>query len=236
MSLAVREFLFGRSSRKLTLSEGEFFAENTLITILPEISSDRNLELISGQYPRFKKDRKMKVPIWLAVMLRRKKRCRIVPPEWMTERSLQEWLDKENPPNASAERVLESQTLEPTDFYYAEIAKIVLKHAEDEFRDTEKIRMLLEDIQQVRAQKIRKYVGLAIERDDVQMLMLENIASIEIAGIRHFMTATMDTFKQIGEAAEAVDAGSIEEDTTQQEESVESTGRQRKKLRRFQRA
>lgn len=46
--------------------------------------------MISGEFGPFRPNRKVKVPAWLAFMLRKKHMCSIVPPDYMDPDKLQE--------------------------------------------------------------------------------------------------------------------------------------------------
>lgn len=70
--------------RGLLPSETEYIAtETTMIEIVPRLSFDR-VRLLGGIYGPFRPPAKAKVPLWLAVNLRSKKKCDIVPPDWLT--------------------------------------------------------------------------------------------------------------------------------------------------------
>ncbi|KAJ3376783.1 DNA replication complex GINS protein PSF2, partial [Lobulomyces angularis] len=59
-----------------------FLAENELITVAPTVKLPI-LYLMGNNYGPFQPPLKEKVPIWLAILLRNRNKCRIVPPEWM---------------------------------------------------------------------------------------------------------------------------------------------------------
>ena len=55
--------------RAWTPQEGEFFAEETLIEIIPNFRGDR-LSFVSGEFGPFKPAKPVEVPLWLAVHLK----------------------------------------------------------------------------------------------------------------------------------------------------------------------
>ena len=65
-------------------TEMEYVASSeTIVDILPLISLDR-VRLLSGTYGPFQPPTRAQVPLWLAILLRKKRKCVIVPPEWLS--------------------------------------------------------------------------------------------------------------------------------------------------------
>lgn len=62
--------------------EIEFIGENRIISIIPSFSYDK-IYLICGEFGPFCAGLPLNVPLWLAIMLKQKHKCRIVPPDWM---------------------------------------------------------------------------------------------------------------------------------------------------------
>lgn len=62
--------------------EIEFIGENRLVSVIPNFTYDK-IYLICGEFGPFRAGLPMNVPLWLAVMLKQKQKCRIVPPDWM---------------------------------------------------------------------------------------------------------------------------------------------------------
>lgn len=62
--------------------EIEFIGENRIASIIPNFSYNK-IYLICGEFGPFRAGLPMNVPLWLAVMLKQKQKCRIVPPDWM---------------------------------------------------------------------------------------------------------------------------------------------------------
>lgn len=70
-------------------SEVEFLGEKRLVSIIPNFNLDV-IYLISGSVGPFRAGLPVKVPIWLAVYLKQKQKCRIINQEWMEVESLNE--------------------------------------------------------------------------------------------------------------------------------------------------
>ncbi|CAI8016185.1 DNA replication complex GINS protein PSF2 [Geodia barretti] len=63
-------------------AEVEFLAEKEQITIVPNFSENK-LYLISGEFGPFNPSMQTRVPLWLAINLRQRQKCHIVPPDWL---------------------------------------------------------------------------------------------------------------------------------------------------------
>lgn len=70
-------------------SEVEFLAEKQLVSIIPNFNLDI-IHLISGSVGPFRAGLPVKVPIWLAVYLKQKQKCRVINQEWMEVEGLNE--------------------------------------------------------------------------------------------------------------------------------------------------
>lgn len=68
-------------------SNAEFLGEKQLVNIVPNFNLDM-IYLISGSVGPFRAGLPVKVPIWLAVCLKQKQKCRIIGQEWMDIESL----------------------------------------------------------------------------------------------------------------------------------------------------
>ena len=70
-------------------SEIEFLAEKEPIDIVPNFTHSV-MHLIQGDVGPFRPGLPVKVPLWLAVNLRQRQRCRLVRPDWLTVDRLEE--------------------------------------------------------------------------------------------------------------------------------------------------
>lgn len=61
----------------------EFLAEDELIEIVPTFRYDQQLNLITGDFGPFRPSVPVKVPMWLAINLRRQNKCSIISPNWV---------------------------------------------------------------------------------------------------------------------------------------------------------
>ncbi|KZV69869.1 DNA replication complex GINS protein PSF2 [Peniophora sp. CONT] len=163
-------------------AELELIACEELIEIQPLIAMERTA-FISGAYGPLRPPLKAKIPIWMAVNLKLKKKCNIVPPDWLRPENLREKLQQETNNPGFSEMPLR----------FAEIAKVLLDVASDDVQESDKVRSLLKDIREVRQAKSRD----GLQNIDRSELALANFASMEINEIRPFYTRAMDIFTQL---------------------------------------
>uniref|UniRef100_A0A8C3PTM9 GINS complex subunit 2 n=1 Tax=Calidris pygmaea TaxID=425635 RepID=A0A8C3PTM9_9CHAR len=97
-------------------AEAEFLAEKELVTIVPNFSLDR-IHLIGGDLGPFNPGLPVEVPVWLAINLKQRQKCRLIPPEWMDVEKLEEIRDRE--------RKEDTFTPMPSP-YYMELTKLLL--------------------------------------------------------------------------------------------------------------
>lgn len=75
--------------------EIEFLAERKYVSIIPKFTSNNVLHLISGDVGPFRAGLPVVVPLWIAVNLKQRLKCRIIPPEWMNIEQLLEKKEEE---------------------------------------------------------------------------------------------------------------------------------------------
>lgn len=172
----------------VTPAELELIACEQLVEIIPLVAMERTV-FISGSYGPLRPPSKCKMPIWMATNLKLKKKCHIVPPDWLNVEFLQERLVRE--------------TSEPEfsqlPFRFAEVAKVLLDVAPDDFSNTDKIRSLLQDIREARQAKSRE----GLSKIDHSELSLPNLCSMEINEIRPVFVRAMGVLGQLVREPEA---------------------------------
>ncbi|TIB93979.1 DNA replication complex GINS protein psf2 [Wallemia mellicola] len=172
--------------QSLTPSELSFIATSeTVIEIVPNFSMGQ-IRLLSGIWGPFRPPSKSRVPLWLALDLKRRKRCSIVAPEWLTVDSLQERLKEETSNGQYADMP----------FRYLETAKAIIEVAGDDLDNAALIRSLLMDIRQARQTKSREGV---IKMNDTGMAMT-GISQLEINELRPFFVESFGVMRRLGGA------------------------------------
>jgi len=179
-----RKKLTGAQTRHWTPEENEFLAENEFIYILPFFSSPQ-FDLIHRKYGPFRPNTPVQVPIWLAVTLRKSKKCKIIPPDWLSPDNLKKCIEEEKNQVAFGQ----------LPFYYREIVKILLCECEDDLKDATNIRILIKDIEEVRKNKTN--LGLKQIEPSTYFIGLNNIGACEMSAIRYTVCKTLDLFHEI---------------------------------------
>lgn len=166
----------------------QFLAEKESIRILPNFRMAK-LKLIAQEVGPFLPQSPSTVPLWLAIFLRKQSRCRIIIPDWLTVDALTELakLEKEN------------EGYQKVHDRYLEVASLLLQYAADDFDDVNKVRSLLEDIQQVRMEKVRQGLEKTLQAK-ISLLNLSDLSTMEISQIRPFVLQSMRTFDKVSSA------------------------------------
>ncbi|PNH10467.1 DNA replication complex GINS protein PSF2 [Tetrabaena socialis] len=135
----------------LTPEELEFFAEHEKVVIIPNFSLNlpsSKLSCVEGTYGPFRPNIPVDVPLYLALALHRRGKCRIQPPPWMASDKLKEVLEEE--------RSI-SQYFQPVPQYYVEVSKMLFTEARAIFgsnNDVHEVQDLIEELKKVRNSKI----------------------------------------------------------------------------------
>jgi GINS complex subunit 2 len=187
-----------------------FLAGDEPVSIIPSFHHPEPLGLISGQVGPFRAGMDTVVPLWLAVMLRRRKLAKIIPPSWMDTEVLKEALRFERDPREAS-----FSSLLP--FRHAEIAQAILSACrsgsgtgassggsagDSEIPDADRIKLLLEDIATVRMDKIRRSVHtlssqiLSAESRVQPIIDVTNIGSVEMHSVKLFMTESFRNHRE----------------------------------------
>ena len=114
-------------------AEVEFLAENQTIQITPNFSHDR-LYLICGEVGPFRPGIPVQVPLWMAINLKQRQKCRLTAPEWMTVETLTKIKEDEG----------QSKTFTPMpDEHYMVTTQLILGAAPHDIPNTDEIRILV---------------------------------------------------------------------------------------------
>eukprot|EP00545_Synedropsis_sp_CCMP1620_P007722 CAMPEP_0119004218 /NCGR_PEP_ID=MMETSP1176-20130426/1024_1 /TAXON_ID=265551 /ORGANISM="Synedropsis recta cf, Strain CCMP1620" /LENGTH=225 /DNA_ID=CAMNT_0006955903 /DNA_START=31 /DNA_END=708 /DNA_ORIENTATION=+ len=159
----------------------DFLAGDEMITIVPSFSYPKPLGLISmTSVGPFTAGLEVRVPLWLATLLKQKSLCRIQSPPWMEVEVLKKILKfEQDQDNFSSD----------LPFRYQEISRTLL--AVGELEDDDAIRILLQDISTVRMDKIRRNLHTLSEQslgtaEPLPIIDVTGIGSLELAAIQPF--------------------------------------------------
>ncbi|THV08303.1 Psf2-domain-containing protein [Dendrothele bispora CBS 962.96] len=165
-----------------TPTELELIASQQLIEIIPLIAMEKTA-FISGAYGPLRPPHRAKVPIWMAVNLKLKKKCHIMAPYWLNTEFLQARLNEETTESGFSR----------LPFRFSEVSKVLLDVAPDDIPDADKLRYILKDLREARQAKSRE--GLAnLDRGEFS---LPNFCSMEINEVRPFFIRSMAILQQL---------------------------------------
>ncbi|ORX42326.1 GINS complex, PSF2 component [Hesseltinella vesiculosa] len=165
-----------------TPAEIEFIAGNDPISVIPLYKMPA-IKLIQATYGPFRPPLPTRVPLWLALSMKKNQKCKLLPPPWLTVDHLTERLEQEETKDEFC----------ALPFHYMEMAHMILESASDDIPNAEKIRKLLKDLRETRQSKAR--VGL--EALDDRWLGMHNLSFMEINEIRPFFSKAFNEMRKL---------------------------------------
>lgn len=162
-------------------SEIDFLGEKELVTIMPNFKEGK-VFLISGDHGPFEPGIPTKVPLWMAVDLKERKKCRLRPLDWMNTEELQKKKDEENEQEYFTEMPSKN---------YLEVASLLLKSARDDLPHADEVQTLIKDIWDIRMAKLKKSINIMVNQKETHA-RLDNLTQMEINTIRPFLTKALD--------------------------------------------
>ncbi|KAF7288048.1 DNA replication complex GINS protein PSF2-like protein [Rhynchophorus ferrugineus] len=166
--------------------EVEFLGEKSLVEIVPTFNS-APIYFIGGDVGPFRASIPIRVPLWVAVNLKKQQQCKIIPPDWMDLEKL-EFLKEEEKSNKSFVKM-------PSDHYMIE-AKLILGCAADDIPKTDEIRTIIKDIWDIRMSKLRSSMDDMIKKS-AMYAAVDNLTLMEINSIRPLLPHALDQIYRI---------------------------------------
>ncbi|KAI4385686.1 hypothetical protein MLD38_003681 [Melastoma candidum] len=173
-------------SSAFSAEEMEFVAEDELVDIVPNMRMEP-LNMICGDFGPFLPQIAARVPIWLAVALKKRGKCTIRPPEWMSVEKLTQVLE--------AERDSEKE-FQSLPFHYIEISRLLFHHARDDIPDIYMVRSLIEDIRDVRFHKVE--TSLETFDGRTSAVQIKSLSAMEVNIVRPFVMKALQAFQKLG--------------------------------------
>ncbi|CAD7080135.1 unnamed protein product [Hermetia illucens] len=133
------------------------------------------------------------IPLWLAVHLRRQRKCRIVPPQWMDVDTLEEIKEEE--------KRSKFFTKMPSDNYMVE-AQLIFGCAAEDIPRCDEIRTIIKDIFDIRESKLRTSVDAFIKGEGTYA-KLDNLTLLEMHAIRPILPHALDHISRYQRVASA---------------------------------
>ncbi|XP_026489951.1 probable DNA replication complex GINS protein PSF2 [Vanessa tameamea] len=166
--------------------EIEFIGENRIVSIIPNFSHDK-IFLICGEFGPFRAGLPMNVPLWLAVMLKQKQKCRMVPPDWMDIEALETIKEEE--------KISRFFTKMPHEHYMIE-AKLILGVAAEDIPRAAEIKTIIKDIWDIRMSKLRTSMD-ALMKSGGSYGRLDHLTMMEINSVKPLLPQAMDELHRI---------------------------------------
>ncbi|KAL0546630.1 hypothetical protein IC582_016542 [Cucumis melo] len=179
----------GQSDPQLNLfsaEEVEFVAEDEMLEIVPNMRMD-SLHLICGDYGPFYPQIATEVPLWLAIALKKRGKCAIRTPEWMSVEKLTQILEAERDSQGSFQIL---------PFHYVEISKLLFDHARDDVPDMYLVRSLIEDIRDVRFHKVETSLESIDTRTSA--VKIKDLSAMEVNIVRPFVVRALQAIYKHG--------------------------------------
>uniref|UniRef100_A0A1I7XEN1 GINS complex subunit 2 n=1 Tax=Heterorhabditis bacteriophora TaxID=37862 RepID=A0A1I7XEN1_HETBA len=156
----------------------EFLIEDLNIEIIPR-RNEAVLHLVCGDVGPFEAGVPIQVPLWLAVDLRRKHYCHIVPPEWLCIDELKKMV------------ILESEIggLTPIPHGMFEISHILVRVAKEDLAEGDQLKTLVQDLWDKREAKLRTSSLKLLSQHSFAHARLDNVQPIEVSGARPNLSA-----------------------------------------------
>jgi GINS complex subunit 2 len=178
----------------------EFFAEETIVTVTPSIDHPK-LKFISGEFGPLFAGVDCQLPLWLAITLKKKGKCIIEIPEWMSVQRLEEYVARER----------SEPTFELLPFHYIEISLLLLTHCKEHIKNLDKVSALLEDLQNIRMDRAKLGMQAIAEKvrtgEAVPCVGLNGIACAEIQLLKPLFVRSMAMFDKLTKVEGEVNPG-----------------------------
>ena len=172
---------------EMTPAEIDFYVEDHTIHIEPNFTG-KPISLICGTYGPFRVNKILEVPLWLALDLRRRNKCKILLPQWYSQDYLNNRLDEEK---AS----LETLTRLPYNFF--EIWHILTENALEDMENYQNARSIIEELRQIRAIKLNN--SFKALKENEMFIQFDMITEFELNSYRKTLG---ETFKELAKYRE----------------------------------
>ncbi|MCO5583369.1 hypothetical protein L7F22_037279 [Adiantum nelumboides] len=170
-------------------SEAEYLATSDVeINIVPLMRMDR-VRLLDGIYGPLRPPTQARVPLWLAINLKKRKRCSIVCPDWLLSEQLKKSLQQETMQDEFA----------PLPLHYLSISKVLLESAPEDIPESDDVRAYLKSIREARQSKILS----GVEAVNTEHLGMTNISLGEVTELRQFLSTAFNHLRAIQQAGES---------------------------------
>lgn len=163
----------------------EFLAEDELIEIVPTFRYDQQLNLITGDFGPFRPSVPVKVPMWLAINLRRQNKCSIISPNWVNSLPrIQEQQENET-----------GKLLPPPNEHWKEILKLL----EQEFGRSIQCSDLLERREAILKKSVHELFNEARDKNSLFIgdITLDNVTPAELILVKQLIASGFKRLQEL---------------------------------------
>ncbi|XP_034251566.1 probable DNA replication complex GINS protein PSF2 [Thrips palmi] len=182
-------------------SEVEFIAEKERVSIVPNFNN-ATVHLISGDVGPFRAGLPVNVPVWMALNLRQRQKCRILAPDWLDVDKLEALKEEE--------KASKYFTKMPSEHYMV-VAQLILSAVEDDIPRIEEIRMAVKNLWDVRISKLRSSVDTFIKSGGSHA-RLDYLTTMEINSVRPLLPHALDFIDRLNKASEGAPRRDLSQD------------------------
>lgn len=140
------------------------------------------------------------VTLWIALLLKQQGKCNIIPPAWLTNRSLDKAIQYEKQNKLRFSKM---------DWNWIPLSEILFKKAQDDFHDPiHELRSKIQDLREIRQVKVIQGLKFLNESH----LQLDNLSLFEINELRPFVVGVMDKLREIHDASLQPNENGVDDD------------------------
>ncbi len=176
----------------MNCSEIQFLAENEPVSIIGTFNEEV-LHLIGGDVGPFEAGVSISVPLWLAIYLKQRHKCRIVCPNWLSVDTLEQTIGRE----------AEDPLFSAVPRHFVAIGHLLFQKAPDDIPDGNRLKTLLKDLCDSRQAKLRTSVHKFIEGQGTSA-KVDHLTQMEISSYRPVLLASLDQLRSLNSAMQAV--------------------------------
>ncbi|KAI5346419.1 hypothetical protein PRUPE_2G235900 [Prunus persica] len=180
----------GQSDPNVSIFSGEeveFMAEDEMVEIVPNMRMEP-LNMLCGDFGPFYPQMATQVPMWLAIALKKRGKCTIRPPEWMSVENLTQILEAERESQAA---------FQVLPFHYVEISSLLFDYASGDIPDLYMVRSLINDIRDARFLKVESSLE-SFEDARSSAVKVKNLSAMEVNVVRPFVGRALQSFYKHG--------------------------------------
>uniref|UniRef100_A0A0N4ZKQ5 GINS complex subunit 2 n=1 Tax=Parastrongyloides trichosuri TaxID=131310 RepID=A0A0N4ZKQ5_PARTI len=168
------------------IEDCQYIVEQSLINFIPNFNTSEE-EFCSSGVIKFTAGLPIEIPIWMAIMLKSRHKGSVVCPEWLNQRSLEQFINEEK----------EQFTFAPIPENLFSIALLLINKFKDDIEDVDIIKTLLQDLWDKRLWKMRTSLAKYFLQEDTYHVRINNITLFETCYIGPIISAGSKTLDDI---------------------------------------